>query len=172
MKRETPLLAMLVFVLATVPLVSAQDLQTQQGPVLPAEILGPQLIAWSQLQKPEPVPQPLPPPDRPLQQPDPQPDRQATNPQAPQQPTAQTFTGTIAEDGGKYILKVSSNNLYHLDDQERAKKYVGKQVKIEGTWIQTATNSTSPASSCSLRCEPENECEERHGSCPYLDQFL
>jgi len=94
----------------------AQDVRSH----LPSEILGPQLIAWSQLQKPEPVPQPLPPPDRPVQQPDPQTDQrpvQPANPQAqPQPPAAQTFTGTIVKDGSRYILKVSSNKVYQLDD--------------------------------------------------------
>ena len=133
MKRETCLLAALVFVLGTVPLICSQDLQSQPSPVLPPDILGPQLIAWSQLQEPEPVPQPLPPPDRPVQQPDQQ-TAQPANPQAqPQASAPQTFTGTIVKDGSRYILKVSSKNVYQLDDKERAQRYEGKQVKIEGT---------------------------------------
>ncbi len=137
MKRETRLAARLVFIFGTVSLMCAQDLRSQPSPALPSGILGPQLIAWSELQKPEPVPQPLPPPDRPIQQPDQQPDRQAAqpeNPQAqPQQPAVQTFIGTIIKDGSTYILKVSSDNVYQLDDREKAKQYEGKQVKIEGT---------------------------------------
>jgi hypothetical protein len=137
MKRETSLLATLIFALATVPLMCTQDLQSQSSPGLPSNILGPQLIAWSQLQKPQPMPQPLPPPDRPVQQPDQQADRQAAqpaNPPAqPQQPGAQTFTGTIVKDGSTYLLKVSGNVVYQLDDQEKAKQYEGKQVKVEGT---------------------------------------
>jgi hypothetical protein len=130
MKRETCVVTVLAFVLGTVPLLCAQGPRSQTSP---SDILGPQLIAWSQLQKPEPMPQPLPPPDRPLPQPAPQPGLQPTNPQTSQRPTVQTFAGTIIEDGGKYILKVSSNSVYELDDQERTKPYVGKQVKIEGT---------------------------------------
>ena len=137
MKRVTSLLVTLIFVLATVPLMCTQDLQGQSSPELPSTVLGPQLIAWLLLQKPQPLPQPLPPPDRPIQQPDQQPDRQAaqpTNPQAqPQQPGAQTFTGTIIKDGSTYLLKISSNSVYQLDDQEKAKQYDGKQVKVEGT---------------------------------------
>jgi hypothetical protein len=134
MKRETRLLAALVFALGTVLLTSAQDSRTQPNPVLPSDILGPQLIAWSQLQKPEPVPQPLPPPDRPVQQPNQHAEQQPANPQAqPQQPATQTFTGTIVKDGSRYILKVSSRNVYQLDDQEKVQRYEGKQVKIEGT---------------------------------------
>jgi hypothetical protein len=54
-------------------------------------------------------------------------------PAPPQPPAAQTFTGTIVKDGTRYVLKVSSNSVYQLDDQERAKQYEGKQVKIAGT---------------------------------------
>jgi hypothetical protein len=123
MKRETRLLAALVFALGTVLLTSAQDSRTQPNPVLPSDILGPQLIAWSQLQKPEPVPQPLPPPDRPVQQPNQHAEQQPANPQAqPQQPATQTFTGTIVKDGSRYILKVSSRNVYQLDDQEKVQR--------------------------------------------------
>jgi hypothetical protein len=132
MKRKTSLFATLGVLLAIAPLMFAQDLQTQPSPALPSDILGPQLIAWSQLQKPQPVPQPLPTPDRPAQQPAQQP-AQSANPPAQQQPAAQTFTGTIVRDGSRYVLKVSSNSAYQLDDQERARQYEGKQVKIAGT---------------------------------------
>ncbi len=37
------------------------------------------------------------------------------------------------KDGSRYILKVSSSNTYELDDQDRAKRYEGKQVKVAGT---------------------------------------
>jgi hypothetical protein len=132
MKRETSLFATLGVLVVIAPLVFAQNLQTQPSPALPSDILGPQLIAWSQLQKPQPVPQPLPAPDRPGQQPAQQP-AQSANPPAQQQPAAQTFTGTIVKDGGRYVLKVSSNSAYQLDDQDRAKQYEGKEVKIAGT---------------------------------------
>ncbi len=133
MKRKTCLLATLAFLSGTVPLMHTQDTQSQ----LPSGTLGPQLIAWSQLQKPEPVPQPLPPPDRPVQQPDQPTDQQSVqpaNPQAQRQPpAAQTFTGTIVKDGGRYLLEMANKNIYELDDQEKAKRYDGKQVRIEGT---------------------------------------
>jgi hypothetical protein len=133
MKRGARLLASLAFLLGTVPLMCAQAPQSQPSPVLPSDILGPQLIVWSQVQKPQPVPQPLPPPDRPIQQPDKQPVQSANPPAQPQQPAAQTFTGTIVKDGSRYVLKVSSNTAYQLDDQEKAKQFEGKQVKIGGT---------------------------------------
>jgi hypothetical protein len=130
MKRWASVFAALILASAF-PSAFAQDAKTNP---LPSDILGPQLIAWSQFQKPQPVPQPLPPPDRdvPAQ-------AQAQNSgqgQAPsdqqQPPSAQTFTGTIMKDGKDYVLKVSDGTVYQLDDQERAKQYAGKQVKIAG----------------------------------------
>jgi hypothetical protein len=136
-KREPSLLATLVFVLVfvsvTIPLTLAQDLNRQPSPVLPSDILGPQLIAWSQIQKPQPIPQPVPPPDRPMPQPDQQQTQPASPPAQQQPPSAQTFEGRIVKDGSRYVLKVSSNSAYQLDDQDRAKQYEGKQVKIAGT---------------------------------------
>ena len=130
MKRETSSIATLVFLLVSLPLMLAQDPQTQPSPALPSSILGPQLIAWSQLQKPQPAPQPLPPPDRPI----PQPDQQPPNPPAQQPPPAAlTLMGTIVKDGTRYVLKVSSNSAYQLDDQDKVKGYEGKQVRIAGS---------------------------------------
>jgi hypothetical protein len=120
----------LVFLLATLPLMFAQDPQTQPSPALPSDTLGPQLIAWSQLQKPQPVPQLLLQPDRPLQQPDVQ---RANPPTQQEQPAAPTFKGTIIKNGTRYVLKVSSNSTYQVDEQYSPKQYEGKQVKIAGT---------------------------------------
>lgn len=122
MKRETSLLSALAFLLVTVPLMFTQDPRSQPSPALPADILGPQLIVWSQAQRPQPVPQPLltserPVPEQQSEQPNP-----ADDPPAQQeQTTAQKFTGTIVKNSGVYSLKVSSNNAYQLDDQEKAK---------------------------------------------------
>jgi hypothetical protein len=129
-KREASPLATLVFLLATLPLMFAQDPQTQPSPALPSDTLGPQLIAWSQLQKPQPVPQLLLQPDRPLQQPDVQ---RANPPTQQEQPAAPTFKGTIIKNGTRYVLKVSSNSTYQVDEQYSPKQYEGKQVKIAGT---------------------------------------
>jgi hypothetical protein len=128
-KRETSPLAALVFLMVTLPLMFAQDPQTQPSPALPSDTLGPQLIAWSQLQKPQPVPQLMLQPDRPVQQPD----GQRANPPAKQeQPAAPTFKGTIVKNGTRYVLKVSSNSAYQIDDQDGPKQYESKQVKIAG----------------------------------------
>jgi hypothetical protein len=129
-KREPSPLATLVFLLVTLPLMFAQDLQTQPSPALPSDILGPQLIAWSQIQKPQPVPQPLLLPDRRTQQPDEQP----AGPSARQeQSAAPTVTGTIMmKSGTRYVLKVSSDSAYQLDDEDGAKQYENKYVKVDG----------------------------------------
>ena len=119
MKRETGSFAALIFLLTTGPLMFSQG---KPSPALPSDILGPQLIAWSQVQKPQPVRE-LPPPDRPVQQSERQPGEAA----------AQTLTGTILKDGNRYILKVSNSSTYQLDDQEGAKQYEGKQVKVGGS---------------------------------------
>ena len=137
MKRRTSLISALIVLSATLPALLAQDPKSQLTPILPSEILGPQLVAWSQMQKPQPIPQPMPSPDRPLQQAEQQPAQ--SNPAQPS-PAAQTFTGTIVKDGGKYILKTSGTNVYELDDQERAKRYEGKQVKIAGTLDATGNS--------------------------------
>jgi Protein of unknown function (DUF5818) len=129
-QRETSPLAALGFLVVTVPLLFGQDPQARMSPALPPDIVGPQLIAWSQLQKPQPVPQPLAPSDRPMQQTD----RQSASPRAQQeQPAAPTFMGTIIKNGSRYVLKVASNSVYQLDDQDKAKQYEGEQVTITGT---------------------------------------
>jgi outer membrane biosynthesis protein TonB len=146
MRKANILTTAALFLLA--PLAFTQDSALQPSPVLPGDILGPQLIVWSQAQKPQPVPQPLPPPESSAQQPANQPDQQQpgepvssqsqssqtqTQMAAPSQPTAQAFTGTIVKDSGKYMLKVSQGSAYQIDDQEKVKPFEGKQVKIAGS---------------------------------------
>ena len=60
-----------------------------------------------------------------------------------------SFTGTVVKAGGKYVLKTSDMN-YQLDDQQKAKKFVGQQVKVSGS-LDTNTSTIhvsdiSPAS--------------------------
>ena len=106
-------------------------------------ILGPQLIAWSELQKPQPVPQqpqPVPPPDtQPSQQqsqpsePKQQPDEQQHPQKETQESTAQRVTGSVVKVAGKYMLETEDNVAYQLDDQDKAKQYEGKRVKVTGS---------------------------------------
>jgi hypothetical protein len=51
--RDSGRLACLLFLLASVPLIFAQS--PQPAPEPPLQLLGPQLIAWSELQKPQPL---------------------------------------------------------------------------------------------------------------------
>jgi Protein of unknown function (DUF5818) len=134
MKRRMSLTFALIFLSAASPGLLGQELKSQLSPVPPpSEILGPQLVAWSQLQKPQPIPQPVQSPGRTSQQPEQLPVQSASPTPQPSSPAAQTFTGTIVKAGDKYILKASGTNVYELDDQERAKQYEGKQVKIAGS---------------------------------------
>ena len=53
----------------------------------------------------------------------------------------QTFVGKVAKAGGKYVLKDMTNKMtYMLDDQERAKAFEGKSVKVTGM-LDTQTNT-------------------------------
>ena len=154
--RKTNLFTAVIF-LAASSFAFGQDSPMQPTPVVPGTILGPELIIWSQEQKPQPVPQPLPPPDSPAQKPS-QPEQQqpgdptssqsqqsanppaATSPTDSQQTGTQSFTGTISKDNGKYVLKTSQNTVYQIDDQDKAKGYEGKPVKITGT-LDTNSNT-------------------------------
>jgi Protein of unknown function (DUF5818) len=56
----------------------------------------------------------------------------------PAEPSAQeteskTFMGQIANEDGKYTLKGDDGKTYQLDDQDKAKDFDGKKVKVTGT---------------------------------------
>lgn len=128
MHRETMLFAGLLFLLT--PFLLAQEPQSQAISRLPEDApTGRQLVAWSQLQKPKPVPQPLPPSDS---HPDPQ-LGQPPDPHGGRQSPNQTFTGKIVRDGEKYVLKDPSNTTYQLDDQTGTEKYQNQDVTLVGT---------------------------------------
>ncbi|MFY9853032.1 MAG: DUF5818 domain-containing protein [Terracidiphilus sp.] len=59
-------------------------------------------------------------------------DKPAQPPQTQDQSKAATFTGTIVQDGAQFLLKDSSGQIYKLDDQDSAKPYAGKTVKVTG----------------------------------------
>lgn len=118
--------------LALSPLLSAQDSQ-KPSPALPGEVVGPPLVAWSVVQQPHPIPATSSSSENVAS------DNRAQQSQTgepsdfqAQQPSAQTFTGTIAKDGGNYILRVSENLVYLLDDGAKVKSYEGKQIRIAG----------------------------------------
>ena len=81
----------------------------------------------------------------------------STQPSSPSQDSSSSmqtsqssaFTGTVVKAGGKYVLKTSDMN-YQLDDQQKAKQFVGQQVKVTGS-LDTNTSTIrvsdiSPAS--------------------------
>lgn len=147
MKCCTLPLTFLLFVGVTL----AQQIPVKPAPTPDAVVPGTQLIAWSEMQKPHPLPQepqPVPPPDsRSGQAPDSQqtqtqPDQSQTP--APQQPEpgpsqlAQTLTGTVMKAAGKFVLQTADSTAYILDDQDKARSYEGKRVKVIGT-LERAT---------------------------------
>ena len=141
--RRALSLATLVLCLALIHMARAQN---SQKPKHPQPQNGTELIAWTQLQQPRPVlsfQEPVQPPGR---QPDPTPDTRPQNQpatggqdNAQKEPAVQSFTGTVFQAEGKYVLKTTDKATYQLDDQELAGKFVGKQVLVTGNLI-TGTN--------------------------------
>jgi hypothetical protein len=130
MNRKTSVFAGMLLGLA--PLLLGQEVENGLAPRSAEDLLrSQQLVAWSWLQSPRPVPQPLPPPDKSTPQPDPQ-TQQPARPQTQQPMPSQNFTGKIVKTGEKFILKAGSTS-YQLDDQNSAKRYEGKDVRIVGT---------------------------------------
>lgn len=138
----------LLFILFVVPLSMAQQDPDDWAQRMPATLVpNSDLIAWSAMQNPEPVPQttpqstptPEPQPETPAPQVQPStparpgqtPNTDAAQGQAPE-PAAQTFTGTVTKEGDNYVLKVSDTTSYKLDDQDKAKQFEGQKVRVIG----------------------------------------
>ena len=119
MKRKGSVLATICSLLLLSGSMVAQAPQAEPSPALPSSVLGSDLIAWSQMQTPRPMPQPLP---------------HGQKPRAQQQPAPATLVGTIVKLGGSYFLRVPSGASYHLNgnDETAVKQYDGKQVKLVG----------------------------------------
>src|SRR5262249_47004901 len=105
------------------------------------------LIAWTDMQTPEPVPEGSPhvKPPAPEPQPETQPPAPDTTTPSTQTPTstegdrgqtsspeAQSFTGVVGKESDSYVLKISDTTSYKLDDQDQAKQYDGQRVRILG----------------------------------------
>jgi hypothetical protein len=52
---------------------------------------------------------------------------------AVQETESKEFTGKIANHEGKYTLQGEDGKTYQLDDQDKAKEFDGKNVKVTGT---------------------------------------
>ncbi len=72
--------------------------------------------------------------DRPPTAQQPQPDMSSQPATMNQASDSQTFTGKITKSGEKFVLKDSAGkSTYVLDDQDKAKQFVGQSVQITGT---------------------------------------
>lgn len=137
MKREILSLIAISFLLLVGPVAVAQDGGPQPCPdVSPGGALGCELIAWSRLQEPAPLPEPDANPAPPANHeggssPDPQ-----TQPET----STRSIVGIILREGEKYVLKAGENTTYELDDQARARRYQDKQVKVTGK-LDSLSNS-------------------------------
>ena len=136
MKRETLSLMGLSLLLLTVPMAVSQDGGPQPCPDVTPGALACELIAWSRLQEPAPLPEPdanpVPPSD--------QPGKPSPDSQAQPETSTRSIVGIIVRQGEKYVLKAGDNTTYQLDDQDRAKQYQDKQVKVVGR-LDPASNS-------------------------------
>jgi hypothetical protein len=133
MKRNTPL-ALVIGLTAMPSWLLAQSLQTpgiasNSGAIQgPGQGQGAQLVLWSQAQKAQRVPIPFP-----LSRPT----GRARPPNS--QPQQQVLVGTIERAGGRYVLRMANPStnqsplLVQLDDQQKASRYEGRQVKLTGT---------------------------------------
>ena len=126
MRRAKQTLLRLASLLAFAPLAFSQQGSAQPCPDVTPGTLGCQLVAWSRLQEPVPLPQ---------NETKPAPDQQpGQSPDSPTQTQAspQRVIGIIVRQGEKYVLKAGDNTTYQLDDQERARRYQDKQVTVVG----------------------------------------
>jgi hypothetical protein len=89
----------------------------QPCPDVTEATMGCELIAWSHLQEPLPLPDAT----------------SSPNHQSRGQ-FLQPFDGTIVRSEGQYFLEVSAGVALVLHDQEIAQRYEGKRVKING-WL-------------------------------------
>ncbi|MBZ5687279.1 MAG: hypothetical protein LAP86_19835 [Acidobacteriia bacterium] len=93
-----------------------------------------ELIAWSQLQNPQPTPQPLPPRDAPVPQPEQPQDQHAKLPADPQkqQEPAQSYAGEVIKSGNQYVLQMGDNTKYQLNANGILGVYANQNVKVVG----------------------------------------
>jgi hypothetical protein len=92
------------------------------------------LIAWSQLQTPQPTPQPLPPRNRSVPQPEQPQDQQAKLPADPQsqQEPAQSYAGEIIRNGNRFVLQMQDKTTYQLETDGVLEVYENHSVRVMG----------------------------------------
>jgi Protein of unknown function (DUF5818) len=122
---------MFVFsLLVLTPLLTAQEQIQSNRPSPDDSAAARQLVAWSWMQKPQPMPQPLPPPDN---LPPAQKLSRSGNPQAHPQGATRSFVGEIVREGDRFVLRTSEGASYPLSLQDDPKPYEGKKVQINTT---------------------------------------
>ncbi len=62
---------------------------------------------------------------------------QAGQTAAPDAAGTQTFTGTVMQQGDKYVLQADNGTVYDIDHQDQVKKFDGKKVRVHGTLDST-----------------------------------
>ena len=131
MARMAMLLSLCLLLIAPAALPQQSTLQTPEDAYTSRE-----LIAWSQLQNPQPAPQPLPLREAPIPQPEQPQDQQAKLPADPQsqQEPAQCYTGEIVKDGNRHLLKTGNGTTYQLDTYEALQIYENQTVRIAGNF--------------------------------------
>jgi hypothetical protein len=128
MGRMTTLIAFLL-VLAPGAFPQQSTLQTPEDAYTSRD-----LIAWSQLQKPQPTPQPLPPRYPSVPQPEQSQDQQAKLPADPQsqQEPAQSYAGEIIKNGSRFVLQMQDSTTYQLEADEVLAVYQNHRVIVVG----------------------------------------
>lgn len=134
----------LICMFVLVPFAVGQQDEVDPAPIPDShDLASSDLVAWSGMQSPQPVPpsgqQPLGPDPRPETQPQrnptPSPDVTPATPaqssDQTQTPAARTFLGTISKLGGAYVLKTETTS-YQLDAQDKAQQFDGQKVRVIG----------------------------------------
>jgi uncharacterized protein DUF5818 len=128
--RRALSLATLVLCLALIHMARAQN---SQKPKHPSPENGSELIAWTQMQQPRPMPSAdgLTVPGRQTDAIQPDIDTVGSFSIQP----VQAFSGAVVIADGEYVLKVADGVHYYLDDQELGRKFEGKDVQVTGNLI-------------------------------------
>jgi hypothetical protein len=126
MKRTANALVVSTFCLITAVFSSSQGQPDRQPcPDANADALGCELIAWSSLQAPVPLPL--------VQQQ--KPEDQANENLGEERATAgsvKNIAGVILKNAGQYYLRTGADEDLLLDDQKTAQNYDGKRVTVTG----------------------------------------
>jgi hypothetical protein len=123
---------LLVSVLLIVPATFSQE----PAPQTPEDAYtSRELIAWSQLQTPQPTPQPLPPRDAQVPQPEQPQDQQPKSPSESQkqQEPVQSYAGVILEDENRFFLNGSDGKSYLIEAVYDLRPYENQTVTLLGT---------------------------------------